>query len=271
MLDRLRGGERVGSRRDAARTAVGELHLQSEGDRRSVDRRRQDLRYEQDLGRNRRRDVTLPAAVAMSGAALAHRWARRPTGRCGACSPSRTSASACGSPTRRTSIGRTTGARGEEPRLGAEPGAVQPAAQARLRANSVRHRPRPTYLWREIFGRNRLEGKFLYVTDGGHYENLGLVELLRRGCRTIYCFDAGGGTTSGALGDAIALARKELNVEIEMLPEALELAEDPETKRSIRACARGRIVYRPGPDGKAVEGTLFYARSVVCEKPPGSC
>src|SRR5688572_33341177 len=53
----------------------------------------------------------------------------------------------------------------------------------------------------------------LYVSDGGHYDNLGLVELLRRGCRTIYCFDAGGGRTSGALADAIALARTELNVE----------------------------------------------------------
>jgi hypothetical protein len=33
---------------------------------------------------------------------------------------------------------------------------------------------------------------FLYVTDGGHWENLGLVELLRRGCTKIYCFDAAG-------------------------------------------------------------------------------
>ena len=80
----------------------------------------------------------------------------------------------------------------------------------------MRHRPRPQYLWKELFGRNRLDDKFLYVTDGGHYENLGLVELLRRGCRTIYCFDAGGGKTGQALGDAIALARAELNVDIDM-------------------------------------------------------
>ena len=55
------------------------------------------------------------------------------------------------------------------------------------------HRPRPEYLWKELFGRNRIDDKFLYVTDGGHYENLGLVELPRRGCGTIYCFDACGG------------------------------------------------------------------------------
>src|SRR5919205_205888 len=115
-----------------------------------------------------------------------------------------------------------------------------PAAMATGR--NLRHRPRPQYLWKELFGRNRLEDKFLYVTDGGHYENLGLVELLRRGCRRIYCFDAGGGTTSRALGDAIALARTELDVEVSMeLEEALQLVEDPTTHRAARAVARGRI------------------------------
>ena len=44
-------------------------------------------------------------------------------------------------------------------------------------------RPRPSYLFNEMIGRNRIGAKYLYVTDGGHYENLGLVELLRRGCR----------------------------------------------------------------------------------------
>ena len=34
--------------------------------------------------------------------------------------------------------------------------------------------------------------RFVYVTDGGHWENLGLVELLRRGCGQILCFDAAG-------------------------------------------------------------------------------
>jgi hypothetical protein len=132
-------------------------------------------------------------------------------------------------------------------------------------ANGLWHRPRPEYLWKELFGRNRLDDKFLYVTDGGHYENLGLVELLRRGCRTVYCFDAGGGTTSKALGDAIALARTELNVEIVMDDEAKHLAESKEPPlRSKAVCARGTILY-PG-DGEP--GQLFYVRSVVTEDSP---
>jgi hypothetical protein len=136
------------------------------------------------------------------------------------------------------------------------------------RSPDVRHRPRPQYLWKELFGRNRLGDKFLYVTDGGHYENLGLVELLRRGCRRIYCFDAGGGKTSKALGDAIALARTELNVDIEMGPEAAQLVEDERTGRSGVVCATGTIRYPAAAGGARPEGTLVYVRSVVSDASP---
>jgi hypothetical protein len=54
------------------------------------------------------------------------------------------------------------------------------------------------------------------VTDGGHYENLGLVELLRHRCRTIYCIDASGDQPDMAttLAQAMELAYEELGVEI---------------------------------------------------------
>jgi len=31
----------------------------------------------------------------------------------------------------------------------------------------------------------------LHLTDGGHLDNLGLIELLRRECKLMICFDAG--------------------------------------------------------------------------------
>jgi hypothetical protein len=200
------------------------------------------------LARNQRRDVTLPAAVAMSGAAV---------------SPS------MGKLTYRPLTFLLALA---NIRLGVwvlNPQHVN--ASHRLlagRGRSVRHRPRPQYLWKELFGRNRLQDKFLYVTDGGHYENLGVVELLRRGCRRIYCFDAGGGRTSKALADAIALARTELNVDIEMGAEAANLVEDETTGRSGVVCATGTIRY-PGPDpDRRPEGTLIYVRSALSESSP---
>ncbi|WP_438490144.1 hypothetical protein [Streptomyces sp. S186] len=72
------------------------------------------------------------------------------------------------------------------------------------------------YLLREVSGRYPMDDRMLLVTDGGHYENLGLVELLRHGVRTAVCVDASGGSGvfAAALGEAIALAQEELGVEI---------------------------------------------------------
>lgn len=84
----------------------------------------------------------------------------------------------------------------------------------------VRPRAGPRYLLWELLGRNSYLDEYIYVTDGGHVENLGLVELLRRGCTEIYCFDASGDETDtfNTLGEALALARSELGVEIEIDP-----------------------------------------------------
>jgi hypothetical protein len=202
--------------------------------------------YEKALGRNRLRDITLPAAVAMSGAAL---------------SPS------MGKETRRplTFLMALANAR-----LGVwvpNPLYVGDAWTQRFDRRDGRSprdvfkMPRPSYLIRELFGRNRLDARFLYVTDGGHYENLGLVELLRRGCTTVYCFDASGGESFAALGDAIALARSELCVEIEIDPSPL--VSDAPRQLAARDCVSGRIRY---PDG--TQGVLVYARSVMTESVP---
>ena len=74
------------------------------------------------------------------------------------------------------------------------------------------------YFYRELFGINRKQARLVQVTDGGHYENLGLVEALRRRCRLIYVVDGGGDTPPllSGLSDAIRLARFELGVEVEL-------------------------------------------------------
>lgn len=71
------------------------------------------------------------------------------------------------------------------------------------------------YFAREILGVYSVSDRFIYVTDGGHYENLGLVELLRRRCTLIYCIDASGDhSLAHTLAQAAALAYEELGVEI---------------------------------------------------------
>ena len=45
-------------------------------------------------------------------------------------------------------------------------------------------------LIREFFGLLHDRGPFINVTDGGHFENLGLYELVRRRCQVIIVSDA---------------------------------------------------------------------------------
>jgi hypothetical protein len=123
-------------------------------------------------------------------------------------------------------------------------------------------RPRPQYLIREVLGLNSIRDRYLYVTDGGHYENLGLVELLRRGCKQVYVFDASGGPTLESFGDAIAIARSELDVEIDI--DVDPLAVDPATGQAKADCAAGLIRY-PGDE---VPGRIVYARQVLTPGAP---
>lgn len=77
---------------------------------------------------------------------------------------------------------------------------------------------RGTYLLRELLNIHPAQERLLQVTDGGHYENLGIVELLRRRCTTIYCIDGGGDSppTAAGLAQAMTLAWTELGVEIKL-------------------------------------------------------
>jgi hypothetical protein len=122
---------------------------------------------------------------------------------------------------------------------------------------------RPSYLLRELIGRNRVDSKYLYVTDGGHYENLGLVELLRRGCTKIYCFDASGTQGCEALGDAVALARNELEVNVDINPTPLFGT----SKQAVpeNNSIKGTFRY---DDPEATEGTLIYSATVLTQDAP---
>ncbi len=199
----------------------------------------------------RRHDLSLPAAVAMSGAAI---------------SPSMGKMTA--RPLRFLMALANV-------RLGVW--IPNPRWVATSAEKPVPSRPRPSYLVRELLGLNSVDARYLYVTDGGHYENLGLVELLRRGCTDVYCLDASGVGGDGAefktLGDAIALARSELNVEIEFSGEEGENPDElsPGKDESVakRDVVTATIKYPPRPDGRpGATGTLVYVRNTMTAKAP---
>jgi hypothetical protein len=114
-------------------------------------------------------------------------------------------------------------------------------------------RPSLRYLFRELLGRNHLDSHFVYVTDGRHYESLGLVELIRRQCSWIYCIDGTDDANSfDAIGRAIALARAEERADIQLDPREQMDAGDggphvagrPDRPFARSAVAEGTITYR---------------------------
>ena len=194
-------------------------------------------------GSGRNRDVTLPAAVAMSGAALAPAM--------GKLAP-RSYAFLLALANIRLGVWLPN------PRWAATIDKDEPEGRRELDRYG---RPRPLYLFREMLGRNSLRSRYLYVSDGGHYENLGLVELLRRGCTRVFCLDASGGRPAGELGDAVALARSELGVEVDIDPSPLTPKGEPPT--AAQDTVRGTLRY---PDG--TRGTIVYAANVMTPREP---
>ena len=129
-------------------------------------------------------------------------------------------------------------------------------------------RRRLSYLAREIFGIHPDWARMLLCTDGGHYDNLGLIELLRLRCGTIYCFDASGGGAplADTLAGALAVAREELGVDITLTnqftlvpggmdPPAFD-ASGPlaglNARMSGTAVIVGKISYPDAPDGELI-------------------
>jgi Patatin-like phospholipase len=70
----------------------------------------------------------------------------------------------------------------------------------------------------ELLGLTTDQSKFVYLSDGGHFENLGLYELVRRRCRLIIASDAGQDSSylCGDLRAAIERCRVDFGVEIEI-------------------------------------------------------
>jgi heme exporter protein D len=136
-------------------------------------------------------------------------------------------------------------------------------------------RRRLQYWFREIFNLHPASGRLLLCTDGGHYDNLGLVDLLRLGCTQIYAIDASGGgfPFSDTLAGALQIAKEELGVTVslddapsDLVPGAAQPPPfDPQgpvaawNARISSACViTGTIHYPSG-----TSGVLVYAQAAL--------
>ncbi len=108
------------------------------------------------------------------------------------------------------------------------------------------------YLLMELLGLTDNRSHFVYLSDGGHFENLGLYELVRRRCRLILVSDCGAdvGLDFDDLANAQRKCATDLGVEIDIDLSGLRRQGDSYTRNSF---AIGRIRYGRGePDGSLV-------------------
>lgn len=127
------------------------------------------------------------------------------------------------------------------------------------------------YLLRELFGSSDDESRYVYLSDGGHFENLGIYELVRRECRLIVACDAGADKDYQFedLGNAIRKCRIDLGVDISIPIEPLRPREnkDDGTKWSPLHWAVG-IVHYEKLDASKKPGLLIYLKASLTGDEP---
>jgi Patatin-like phospholipase len=110
---------------------------------------------------------------------------------------------------------------------------------------------------REMFGRTNDRTGWIYLSDGGHFDNLGLYEMVRRRCRFILISDASCDPkcTYEDLGSALRKIFIDFGVRVEF--ESLDMAGRETALREGLYCGLARIIYPEAPDRP---GHLIYVK-----------
>ena len=145
--------------------------------------------------------------------------------------------------------------------------------------------PRPRHLLYEAFSKTgvsvtqldataiRKRGGFVFLTDGGHIDNLGVYELLRRRCKLIIAIDgeADPDFESGSLVQVERFARIDMNVIIKLNWEPIGVR----TQAVTNEIKNGQLKEQPGPHvalgsisyppvtagGEREKGVLIYIKA----------
>jgi hypothetical protein len=119
----------------------------------------------------------------------------------------------------------------------------------------------------ETFGLTDAANPYVYLSDGGHFENLGLYEMVLRRCHYIVVSDGScdSDRTFTDLGNAIRKIRIDLGIDIEIETEMLELQGDSRMSRAHFAL--GLIRYDRVDHG-ASAGLLLYLKPSLTGNEP---
>lgn len=115
-------------------------------------------------------------------------------------------------------------------------------------------------LFDEMLGRTDQYKDYVYLSDGGHFENLGIYEMIRRRCRYIVVSDAGCDPRCHFedLGNAVRKVFIDQGVRIEFQDVEIDARGSDKAKL---AYAIGRITYpEKDRDGREEQGVILYLK-----------
>ncbi|HEV8062999.1 MAG TPA: hypothetical protein VGP68_24170 [Gemmataceae bacterium] len=121
---------------------------------------------------------------------------------------------------------------------------------------------------REFLGLTNENSPYVHLSDGGHFENLGVYELIRRRCRFIIVSDAGVDrlASSDNMAAMLQLIRTDLGVRIDLDTKRMQIGGDQSF--SVWHCCVGRIHYDE-VDRQGLSGILVYVQATLTgDEPP---
>ena len=126
----------------------------------------------------------------------------------------------------------------------------------------------PVPLLSEMFGRTTDTNPYVYLSDGGHFENLGLYEMVLRRCHYIIVSDADCDPAYSFedLGNAIRKIRIDLGIPITFNP-GPRMTRDGQSRTNLH-CAVATIDYRAVDGGDAKQGFLLYVKATLSGDEP---
>lgn len=113
------------------------------------------------------------------------------------------------------------------------------------------------YLIKELFGMADETNLFVNVSDGGHFENLGVYELVRRRCKVIVAADAecDESLEFGSLGNLVRVCDTDFGARIEIDVSSIRQRKEGHSRAH---CTVGKITYSNGS-----QGYLIYLKASV--------
>jgi hypothetical protein len=114
----------------------------------------------------------------------------------------------------------------------------------------------------EALGLTDDENAYVLLSDGGHFENLGLYEMVMRRCHTIVVVEGSQDSNFefGDMGNAVRKIRIDLGVPIEFDDMQIYKREEVPEGKVGRYCALGRIDYKRVDGPEAKDGVVLYIK-----------